>query len=53
MNRPKWWDGELEITPHVEKRMIQRSFTEVELREMFRNYISQRKALSSLSLLSR
>ncbi len=35
MNRPKWWDWELEITPHVEKRMIQRSFTEVELREMF------------------
>ncbi|MBC8554485.1 MAG: DUF4258 domain-containing protein [Candidatus Brocadiales bacterium] len=35
MNRPKWWDWELEITPHVEKRMIQRSFTEIELREMF------------------
>ncbi len=35
MNRPEWWDWELEITPHVEKRMIQRSFTEIELREMF------------------
>ncbi len=34
MNWPEWWDWELEITPHVEKRMIQRSFTEIELREM-------------------
>ena len=35
MKWPEWWDWELEITPHVEKRMIQRSFTEIELREMF------------------
>ena len=34
MNWPEWWDWELEITPHAEKRMIQRSFTEIELREM-------------------
>ncbi|MGR3220414.1 MAG: hypothetical protein ACUZ8H_11465 [Candidatus Anammoxibacter sp.] len=35
MDWPEWWDWELEITPHVEKRMIQRSFTELELRTMF------------------
>jgi len=35
MSWPEWWDWELEMTPHVEKRMIQRSFTEIELREMF------------------
>jgi len=34
MNWPKWWEWELEITPHIEKRMEQRDFTEVELREM-------------------
>ena len=34
MNWPEWWNWELEITPHVEKRMVQRSFSEVELREM-------------------
>jgi hypothetical protein len=31
---PEWWDWELELTPHVEKRMEDRGFTEVELREM-------------------
>ncbi|MGR3177664.1 MAG: hypothetical protein ACUZ8E_06370 [Candidatus Anammoxibacter sp.] len=35
MDWPEWWDWELEITPHVGKRMIQRSFTELELRTMF------------------
>ena len=34
MNWPRWWEWELEITPHIEKRMEQRDFTEVELREM-------------------
>ena len=34
MNWPDWWEWELEITPHIEKRMEQRDFTEVELREM-------------------
>lgn len=31
---PEWWDWELELTPHVEKRMEDRGFTEVDLREM-------------------
>ena len=34
MNWPDWWGWELEITPHVEKRMAQRNFTEIDLREM-------------------
>ncbi len=32
--RPDWWDWELEITPHMEKRMADRGFTEVDLRQM-------------------
>jgi len=32
--KPSWWTWELELTPHLEKRMEDRRFTEVELREM-------------------
>jgi hypothetical protein len=31
---PEWWDWELELTPHLERRMEDRDFNEVELREM-------------------
>jgi hypothetical protein len=31
---PDWWKWELEITPHLEKRMADRVFTEVDLRTM-------------------
>jgi len=31
---PPWWSWELELAPHVEKRMEDRSFTEVDLRAM-------------------
>jgi hypothetical protein len=31
---PAWWDWELELTPHVERRMEDRDFTEVDLRAM-------------------
>lgn len=34
MEWPEWWSWELEMTPHLEKRMEDRSFTEVDLREM-------------------
>lgn len=34
MTFPGWWDWELELTPHVGKRMEDRGFTEVELRGM-------------------
>ena len=31
---PPWWDWELELTPHIEKRMEERGFTDVDLRAM-------------------
>jgi len=31
---PPWWDWELELSPHLLKRMIDRGFTEVDLRRM-------------------
>lgn len=31
---PEWWEWELELSSHLEKRMEERSFSEVELREM-------------------
>jgi hypothetical protein len=34
-NPPDWWDFELELSPHVEERMIDRDFSEVDLRLMF------------------
>jgi hypothetical protein len=34
MNRPPWLDWELELSPHLEKRMLDRRFTEVDLRAM-------------------
>jgi len=31
---PDWWDFELELSPHVEERMVDRGFTEIDLRVM-------------------
>lgn len=31
---PAWWDWELELSPHVVKRMADRGFTELDLRSM-------------------
>jgi hypothetical protein len=31
---PEWWDFELELSPHVLDRMIDRDFSEAELRMM-------------------
>jgi hypothetical protein len=31
---PGWWEWDLEFTPHLLKRMIDRQFNEPELREM-------------------
>ena len=31
---PTWWEWELELTSHVQRRMEDREFTEVELRRM-------------------
>lgn len=31
---PDWWEWELEFTPHLEKRMTERNFNEIDLRTM-------------------
>ena len=31
---PEWWGWDLELSPHLLKRMIDRRFTEVDLRKM-------------------
>jgi len=31
---PEWWEWELELTPHLERRMEERDFTEIDLRAM-------------------
>ncbi|NLT78467.1 MAG: DUF4258 domain-containing protein [Planctomycetes bacterium] len=33
-DQPQWWEWELEISPHLVKRMIDRSFSELDLRTM-------------------
>jgi hypothetical protein len=34
MTWPAWWEWELELTPHLERRMEDRAFTELDLRVM-------------------
>ena len=34
MERPEWWEWDLAFTAHVERRMEERGFSEVELRAM-------------------
>ena len=31
---PEWWDWEIELSPHLLKRMVDRRFTEIDLRRM-------------------
>lgn len=31
---PEWWEWDLELSPHLLKRMIDRQFTEIDLRKM-------------------
>ena len=31
---PEWWEWELELSPHLLKRMVDRGFSEVDLRLM-------------------
>jgi protease II len=40
---PTWWNWELEITSHLEKRMYDRDFGEIELRTMFENALEYSK----------
>lgn len=34
MSMPEWWDWELELSPHLLKRMSDRDFNEADLRTM-------------------
>lgn len=43
-NWPEWWDWALELSPHVLKRMIDRGFTETDLRTMMDAAVSLRPA---------
>ena len=46
MNRrrwPDWWDWELELSPHLFKRMTDRRFTELDLRRMLERASGYRK----------
>jgi hypothetical protein len=42
MDWPSWWEWELELTPHLEKRMSQRDFTEIDLRTMLHDATESR-----------
>jgi hypothetical protein len=44
---PSWWDWELELTPHVEKRMEGRRFTEVDLRLMLERATGLRRDIAA------
>lgn len=43
MEWPQWWEWELERASHLLKRMEQRAFTEVELRQMLEDAIGYRE----------
>jgi hypothetical protein len=34
MNWPEWWEWDVEISSHVEKRMVTTKFNEIDLRSM-------------------
>jgi len=36
-NWPDWWDWELDLTPHLLKRMEDRDFNELDLRRMLQH----------------
>jgi len=40
---PPWWEWELEFTPHLLKRMIDRQFSEADLRRMLDDATGFRK----------
>ena len=40
---PEWWDWELELSPHVLKRMLDRAFSEVDLRVMMEGALRLRE----------
>jgi hypothetical protein len=43
---PDWWNFELELSPHVEERMIDRGFSEIDLRLMFETTAAIRRGVA-------
>jgi hypothetical protein len=43
VNWPPWWEWQLELTPHLGKRMEDRNFTEVDLRAMLQTATGYRE----------
>jgi hypothetical protein len=41
---PRWWDWELELSPHLFKRTADRRFAEVDLRSMLDSARAYRRA---------
>lgn len=41
---PEWWEWELELSPHLLKRMVDRQFNEVDLRTMLERARTHREA---------
>lgn len=44
MRRPPWWNWGLVLTDHVRERMIERDFTEFELRGMIEEAFGMRQS---------
>ena len=42
-NWPQWWSWELELSPHLLKRMVDRDFSEVDLRIMLESALRLRE----------
>jgi len=40
---PEWWEWELEFTSHLLKRMVDRGFSEIDLRSMMQSAMSLRE----------
>lgn len=44
---PAWWNWELELSSHVLKRMVDRRFSEVDLRSMMSSAVDLREDIES------
>ena len=47
INWPGWWDWDIEVTPHLLKRMIDRGFSETDLRHMLDSATGFRPSVTS------
>jgi len=44
---PDWWQWELELRPHLLKRMLDRGFNEIDLRQMLDNATGYRPSATA------